>query len=93
MDPVIGRQFAATPRVLTTVGAILVIMVTDFHVLIEMSAQRKTTDVTRKQGVSTMRGHINAFVKKDITETAGSVKVSKTFQFILPLGIIASFLY
>ena len=47
----------------------------------------------RKQGVSTMRGYINAFVTKDITETAGSVKVSKTFQFILPLGIIASFLY
>lgn len=75
MDPVIGRQFAATPRVLTTVGAILVIMVTDFHALIEMSAHRKTTDVTRKQGVSTMRGHITAFVKKDITETAGSVKL------------------
>ena len=64
------------------------------HVLIEMSAHSwKTTYVTRKQGVSTMRGHINTFVTKDITETAGTVKVYKTFQIILPFEITASFLY
>ena len=72
---VTGTQFAETPTALTLVDAIPVFMVTAIHAM--MSVNGEATIVIRKVRVLILEDHIIVLVRKDITETAGSVKASK----------------
>ena len=75
-------RVALTRKALTPVAAIPVSMVTGYHVLIEMSAQRVSTTVIGKRSVLIQVVHIAVLVSMDIMEMASSVKASKSFTFI-----------
>ena len=69
-------QFAETQTDHITVAAIPASRVTEFHVLIMMSAKRMLTTVTRKLFVIILGAHIAVPVLKAIVETVKSAKVS-----------------
>ena len=78
---VAGTQFAETPTALTLVNAIPVFMVTAFHAMTRMSVNGETTIVIRKLHVLILGDHLDVLARKDITETAGSVKARKLRLF------------
>ena len=86
--PVAGTQFAKTPTALTLADAILVSTVTVSLAVTLMSAQKVSSIAIKKLCVPIPGDRTGAPVLKDITETAGSVKVLK--QAILSVSITFS---